>query len=928
MSYPYKVVQAADSNQETSKHGRGLSETVFSDDASAYKQAMRYADDLVKVVEEEKAAKRELEALNRRLLWEIVEHKKSRDELRRIRDDLEIRVRERTRELELANDELRREVDRRKQAEEELLAAGKEMEARISERTADLHKANELLRLEARVKQEAEDRLLAGFAFLETVLDAIPNPVFYKDTDGRYLGCNAAFTEFLGKPKDEIVGKTVFDLSDPGLAATYKEKDDELLRNQGTQVYECSVRSWDGRIRNVIFHKAVFRDPSGDLGGLIGVILDITDRKAAETSLADALEFNSEVIAGSPTGIATYRSDGQCVLANEAMTGIVGTTRDNVLAQNFRSIQSWKQSGLLEAAETTLDTGRQTERDVRLHTTFGADVWISARFSRLSLEGEPHLLLILNDITARKNVESKLRRMNRLQWKVLDTAATAIFTIDRSETVVSVNDEFCKITGYERDDVIGESYDAFCEELCENGRRLTDIEGDERFTRLSHRFKAKDGRRLQTLLNASSTEDESGESSSVIVSFIDVTDLIEAKRIAEKANNAKSEFLARMSHEIRTPMNGIIGMTDLALQTRLTDEQREYLDTVRVSGDALLRIINDILDFSKIEAGRLELEDTRFSLRLTVERVLSILRLTAESKGITLDHRIDDRVPDSLAGDAGRLRQIIVNLVGNAIKFTEQGSVKVHVDLDTLDSTEAALRFSVIDTGVGISPGQSRKIFRAFEQGDQTAVMSRYGAGLGLAICSQLVKMMGGSIWVESTVGRGSAFIFTARFGLTDASSAGEAKSDQIVESQHYPDGVEPNSAGRSRPSLKILVAEDNPINRKLTQRILEKMGHSAVTAVDGEKAVELYKEEAPDLVLMDVRMPKMDGLAATEAIRALERRSGARVPIIALTAHAMAGDRERCIEAGMDDYLSKPVKPRDVAETIGRTLSPGRPNA
>ena len=555
--------------------------------------------------------------------------------------------------------------------------------------------------------------------------------------------------------------------------------------------------------------------------------------------------------------------------------------------------------------------------------TLSHTLWTFAIMSGLVLAGLVWVCALRRQVRAQTGVlRQKLEREAALEERYRDLFENAndlVFTWDLQGRLTSLNRSAERISGYSRDEAIGiQLRDLVAAEqrepVRESIRRLAAGASLPPFN-VDLITKSGTRRTLEISAHLLQRRDKEPEFEAIGRDITERTgveaELKHAKEAAETANSAKSEFLANMSHEIRTPLNGLMGMTELALATPLNGEQREYLGTVKGSAELLLNIINEVLDFSKIESGKLALDPAPFEVRPFLEESVKSLAVRAGQKGLAFVWDVRPDVPEWLVGDALRLQQVLVNLIGNAVKFTERGGVSVVVEGAGRTALEFVFRSSVADTGIGIPRDKQARVFEAFVQADGSTTRRYGGTGLGLAISSRLVALMGGSIHVESEAGVGSAFRFTVRLGIL-STRPGEAGSAEPLES----------GLSQAARSLRILLAEDNAVNQRLATLLLEKQGHAVVVAANGVDALEALGCHAFDLVLMDVQMPVMDGLECARAIRERERGTGCHIPILAMTAHALKPDRERCLAAGMDGYVSKPVRVQELMEAIERAVA------
>ena len=833
-----------------------------------------------------------------------------------------------------------RDISDRKRAEAQLLEAHDQLEERVRLRTAELASANEELKREISDRTKAEEELAYERFLLVTLMDNSLDYIYFKDTQGRFLRISRALAGYFGMDDPvQAIGKSDFDIFDAERAEQYMADEREVMKTGEPVMDKEEEQPWaDGRTRWISTTKVPLRNAQGEVIGTFGVSRNITTRKRAEKVLQDSQALYSSLVENLPVSVFRKDLEGRIVFGNRRYCETLGHPLEELLGKtDFELFPPELAKKYRKDDATVLATGEGWE-----------------------------------DVEEHRKPNGEMTYVHVLKTPVRDAQGS--------------------VTGIQ-----GVFWDVTARKQAEAALEV-------------------------------------------------------AKEAAEAANRAKSDFLANMSHEIRTPMNAIIGMTELVLDTRLTDSQQDYLKMVRESGDALLALINDILDFSKIEAGKLELESVPFDLRESLGDTMKSLAMRAHSKGLELVCEIQSDVPERLVGDPGRLRQIVVNLVGNAVKFTETGEVVLTVGYESRSDGEVVLHFAVSDTGIGIPEDKAAHIFEAFEQADSTTTRRFGGTGLGLAISSRLVESMGGQIGVESRVGQGSTFHFTAKFPvatgdaptgptlkpavirdtpvlivddnatnrrilremlgnwgmrpttaesvrealpllrgahqagepyalvLTDANMpdvdgfalAKEIKEDRMlgstiimmltsgdrhgdvtrceelglaayllkpVKQSELFDAIvlalgvsEMEDAPSSKAAaeeiaqllpLRVLLAEDSLVNQRLAVGLLEKHGHTVVVACHGREAVATLQSQSFDVVLMDVQMPEMDGFEATAAIRHQEKGTGRHIPIVAMTAHAMKGDRERCLAAGMDSYVSKPIRAGQLFQVIEAVLAP-----
>lgn len=754
------------------------------------------------------------------------------------------------------------------------------------------------------------------------------------DTRGCIRFINRFGLRFFGYSQEEILGHNVTEtiLPDDDTTSCDLEKIIESFK-QDPDSYSTNVmkniRS-NGEIVWIAWTHRPVQNEHGDIIEVLCIGNDLTENKLSSEKLKKAVkdlretrDYLESLFGHSNVPMIVWDSSFRITRFNHAFERLTGHRAEDVLGRHL---------------DILFPLASRDESLAYIEKTLCGEHWDAVEIPILRKDGEVRTVLWNSatiydedgknvvatvaqgqDITERKRVQ----RQVIFQASLLDQVRNGIIATDLGGRIIYWNRFSEVLYQWTAEEVLGKSIaeTVVPDDKCDLIETVIEDIIRYGYREIELPVMRKDGSQFMAFYAFSVLKDQEGQRMGFVGVSVDLTerkkveqDLLLAKERAESATRAKSEFLANMSHEIRTPMNAVIGLTGLLLNTNIDPEQRDYIETIRTSGDSLLAVISDILDFSKIEGGMLDIDRETFDLSNCLEASLNLVLQAAARKGLHLSFEIEKEVPRQLLGDPIRLKQILVNLLGNAVKFTEKGEISVRVSSkpsSSLKNGEHEIMFAVRDTGIGISKDRMSRLFQSFSQVDASTTRKYGGTGLGLVISKNLAELMGGRIWAESEPAKGSTFYFTI---LAKASSISlPAKWTETARKEAFREGHK-----LDRP-LKILLAEDNIINQKVAMKMLERLGYQADIAANGEEVLKALKNRPYDVVLMDVQMPEMDGLEATRRIRSAP---GRQPYIIAMTAHAMKGDREVCLEAGMNDYVSKPVRMEDLQAAIEHSLT------
>jgi PAS domain S-box-containing protein len=765
-------------------------------------------------------------------------------------------------------------------------------------------------------RMRVQDELAKSEEQFRALFEDAPVAYHELDLDGMVRRVNRAECELLGYERSEMLGQAGWLFVAPEAQEESRIAIREKLSGQRPLVpFERKFARRDGEMLVLQVHESMIRDYAGNATGIRTAMQDISKRKKAEKDLRESASLLAATLEATADGILVVNRQGKVVSYNQRFLDLWRIPPSLAVVADDATLQSFVESQLADPAQfrRAIAEGYAQPAQETLDFLEFLDSRIFERASRPQKVGAEIVgrVWTFRDLTEHRHALQELRASEERWQLALQGNNDGLWDWDARTNEVFYSGRWKQILGYQEHELPNQTDEwqnrVHPDDLPRVKQELQDyLERRARLYTCEYRIRAKDGSYKWVLARGQALWDDAGHALRMVGSHSDITErklaeenLRRARDQAEAGNRAKSEFLANMSHEIRTPMAGVLGMIDLVLSTDITAQQKEYLETARTSADSLLLLLNEILDLSKIEAKRLELAPAAFSIRESVAGAVRLFSVRAQEKGIALSFNLAGDVPDLLIGDPLRIRQILLNLLGNAIKFTDAGSVTVTVTVEARSGSTTVLRVEVTDTGIGIPPEKHQMVFDRFRQADGSLSRRHMGSGLGLTISAHLVDLMGGGIGLRSEEGKGSTFFFTLPLELANINETAPERLPTVA-GKH---------AVAAQP-LRILLAEDNAVNQKLAAILLRREGHDVTVVSDGHGAVRAAAEKPFDVVLMDLQMPNMDGFEATAAIRAAEAGTGRRLRIVALTAHAMKDDQDKCLTAGMDDYLTKPIDP------------------